>query len=65
MDDEPFGLRCAKGYRPLPEEWCQLASDLRMAVASSGDVIRVAIIFEFEDGSKMSFEHDERLRPTE
>ena len=44
------------------EEWCQLASDLRAAYRRGDNVVRLAITCEMDDGSRLTFEHDERLR---
>lgn len=52
--------------RPLsPEEWCQLASDLRGGMRRADACDRVAITIEMDDGATLTFEHDESVRDLE
>lgn len=58
--DDPCKLVVAQGYQPTAQDLLSVCDQIR--ATQQGDCARVAIVVEFEDGSRVTYEHDEMLR---
>lgn len=60
--DKPWRIELPS-HRLTPEDWCQCCRDLQAYMdQTADDCARVKIIVEYENGFRVTFEHDETLR---